>query len=324
MSEKGIQFMRINTQPVFCALFCCTNLLFGATTNYLDTAMKLRNSEEFTKYVRSLPEDAVWQMASEAYEKGWNEYGIAVGIIGQAGPSFDWEKHPPTREKLANLIENQNLHPGLRAAIAASGFDMVAGDWKIDEFLSYSDVVMVLLQDPKIPYQRKWKIPDAAARGISNRMETLVRGGRDRVSLQSLDALHCRATKATVCLTELLMKAPDTPENSLGDVCGGLMDFVGLYHERSFPSTQAGQRAAEAAKAGRDTLIQVLRDPKYSAGAAKVILRRGDTIKLSDSLTKDDFTRLKSDGRLTNEYDQKLVNLWEQRAQQSKAGTKTK
>jgi len=315
--------MQIKSQSVFCILCCCASSLFGAMTNYLDTVMKL-SPEEATKYIRSLPEDAVWQMASQAYEKGLNEYGIAVGIIGQAGPSFDWEKHPPTREKLTSLIKNHDLHPGLRAAIAASGFDMAAGDWKFDEFLSYSDVVMVLLQDARIPYQSKWKIPDAAARGISKRMESLVRGNLNGASLQSLDALHDRATKATAYLTELLTKAPDTPENSLGDVSGGLMEFVRLYHGRSFPSTQAGERAAEAVRAGRDALIRVLRDPKYSAGAAKVILRRGDTIGLSDSLTKDDITNLKSDNRLTNEDDRKLIGLWEQRVRGSKMGAKTK
>jgi len=280
--------------------------------------MKL-SPEEATKYIRSLPEDAVWQMASQAYEKGLNEYGIAVGILGQAGPSFDWEKFPPTREKLTGLIENQDFHPGLRAALAASGFDRVVNDWKFDEFLSYSDVVLVLLQDKRIPYQRKWEIPYAAARGIAKRMEALLRNRSDASSLQSLDALHDRTTKAIAYLTELLTKAPDTPENSLGDVCGGLMEFVGLYHGRSFPPTKAGERAAAAVKAGHAALMRVLRDQKSSASAAKLILRRGDMIGLSDSLTEDDIAKLKSDSRLTNEDDRRLIGLWEQRMSQAQS-----
>ena len=304
--------MRIKIKLVFCSLCCCTNFLFGATTNYLDTVMKL-SPEEATKYIRSLPEEAVWQMASEGYEKGLNEYGIAVGILGQAGPSFDWEKHPPTREKLVGLISNPSLHPGLRGALAAGGFDRVAKDWKLDEFLSYLDSVLVLLQDPKIQYRWKWEIPDDAARGILKRMQPLLHNGSDASSLQGLDALHDRDAQIMGCLTDLLAKLPDTPENSLGDVCGGLMEFARLYHERTFPSTEASRHAVGMAKAGREALIQVLRGHKYSLSTAKVVLRRGDTIRLSDDLTGKDIATLKLDSRFSDEESAKLLLLWEQK-----------
>ncbi len=281
-----------------------------AETNQIDWLVTLP-TEQAQRYLRSLREDAALKLASEAYEKGWDDYAIAVGIV-RPSIGMSWERTPPTAAKLASIIVNTNLHPGLRGSIAAGGLAH-STNWECEQFLAYVDTVIDFFESPDVEYRWKWKIPDYLQHALTKKLDAFLSDGDVTESeRQLIDQLYMRAERIVNDLIRMLKTRSVLSEDSMANVTIALSEFVG-WSLAAYPVSKARRSLIDAAERGRDVLISTLLDTATPRLAARCILRFGDEIDLGGHLSEKEFESLKSDRRFSDEEGRRLLDLLQRR-----------
>ena len=289
--------------------------LVFADTNYVDEAMKLSREEEKIEYVRSLDQEAVWVMASQAYEKEWSDYAVAAGIID---PYFGsrWAVNPPSEQDLLCVITNSSLHPRLRSGLAASGM-RYADRWEFKAFLHYVDAVLSVLEDQDSTSLPVEKIPEQMHRYLKSKMDSLRQGGEFPPDKRSqADAILRRVTRIADYLTSIINDGrgkSEDPTYVLSYACGHLGEYVGWCLEAPLPATEEARRTVRAAKKGQEALVRVLVDEEYAPDVARVVLRCSEKSKLDEVLPEDVVINLKVDKRFSGHEYQRLLDRLSQR-----------
>ncbi len=137
-----------------------------AESNYYDRVRSLTNWSDVATYVRALSEDEVWLLANQVRDKqgNWQAYPSAVLLALYYGEN--WEHKTPTLAKVSRIIQDKCLNPGLRGALAASGFE-IGRAWKIEDRLQYFDLVAPLLGERDIAAADKTRIAEYSYRAFT-------------------------------------------------------------------------------------------------------------------------------------------------------------
>lgn len=261
------------------------------------------------EYVLSLDEKAVLALASQAYEKGWSDYSVTLGILG---PYYEGKNMTFTRERMLSIMKNDELHPGLRGSMAVQLL-YKRRQGNLDSRLEDMDEVLIFMEDSKIEY--RWKA------GIPGRLfEEIQRRGKSIHTDPSkvMDELHIRAIRMMEYLIAFLEdsknKYPEYPSYLASSwVSSSLSRYVGWYLNGEPSQGAAGKKGLSLARGARDVLVTILKDTEYNQDAARVVLKCAEETKLDELISQEIITELKQDKCFSDHvYQQMLDHLEEQ------------
>lgn len=294
--------------PILASLLCAS--ISFADRDYFDDFLKTPDKQR-SSYIQSLKPEEVWIMASQAYEKGWDDYGVSVGILSKAFGE-NWERHRPSCDELIAIVKDPAFHPGLRGATAAGGMELSSA-WDDDCFLRFVDAVLVFFQSKDIPYKWKWKIPDYLQRATQRKIDSSLHDKKPSPETTALvDQLHARSSVLMESLAALVKNTPKS-DSSLGDIVIATSKYSGFYLSKTFPPSPNRDTALQNAFHNREILISVLDDSSYPPSVGKGILRNAQTMRLWEILSSNTIVRLESDQRFSDADSTAVLHNLEQK-----------
>ena len=294
--------------PSLLFLFCASVLFAGR--DYFDDFLKMPDGQK-SSFIQSLKPEEVWKIASQAYEKGWDDYGVSVGILSKAFGQ-NWERHRPSCEELIAIVKDPAFHNGLRGATAAGGMEL-SSTWNDDDFLRFVDVVLLFFQTKDIPYKWKWKIPDYLQRATQRKIESSLHDKKTSPETTALvDQLHARSSVLMESIATLVTNTPKS-DSSLGDIVIAASKYSGFYLSKTFPPSSNRDAAIRNAYRNREILVSILDDSSYSSSVGRGVLRNAQAMKLWEVLSSKTVTKLESDKRFSDSDSTAVLHKLEQK-----------
>lgn len=238
----------------FMLMFVCVFGAYGAETNHYERLRTLNDWDKVEAYVRALPEEEVWVLANQVRDDQGNWQAYPSGVLLALYYGENWERKTPTLNKVLRIIQDNQFHPALRGAVAASGFE-ISRSWEIDDRLRYFDSVVPLLINNDIPAAEKAQMAEYSFRAFKRCLSEL-RLLSDTNDMKSvlLDAFHTRAQVMMKTLSSLIEMNPK--EQAEGAIGKALEDYARIYEHEDFPKSLQFQEAVDEAAKSRAVLLQ--------------------------------------------------------------------
>ena len=243
--------------PVVIFLLLCCHARAENQKDYIGSVMQIPDETQRMAYVRNLATNEVWLLASQAFDKGWDSYGVGAILTIYFGDIT------LSRQMIDAVIRNKSLNPKLRGSLATAGFE-TGRTWKIEDSLQYFDSAQPLLNDGEITEEDKIRIAEYSYRAFS-RCLSEVRALSDTNATKSvlLNACHTRAQGMMKAISATVEGNPK--ELSQGTMAKALEDYANAYEHTDFPNSPQLQEAVrEATKA--HFLLRKHRKPGVSSG----------------------------------------------------------
>ncbi len=270
----------------------------------------LSKADEKLAFIRSLDAGNVWLLASQAMEKGWDDYAVGAGIV-DVYFGATWKISPPSAQYMLSIVTNNALHLRLRSGIAASGMKY-GQSWPFTEFLQYVDAVMALLEGQDNAAVTIEKIPEHAYRHLTATIDALTASGDiPAVERGKVDELLRRVVRLMNYLTRVVKDAPTKsadPDYVLSYAAAHLSDYVGWSLRTQLPETEDARKMKKAARDGQKILVSVLTDRSYAPVVARAVLNRSERSNLAEMLSRERIVGIKTDDRFSNTEDQQALD----------------